>query len=449
MSNFIGFESIKWILAEKWESQAEACARKSLTALEIAAPNLWNWNFTVFSYVVTSLLDKRIFPAANMTGIHGCCAPSLWCLPDGCYTQGYAKLYSNYGWLSRKNDQVTTSYPVYTCYNNSLPNLLKSSNISLQNGLFSAKGHFSLYPNSSVSSPTALVVNIFGAECNNVEIVYCRHCNRNHTCPFGSSCITTKIGSPVSACYANCDSLKDKSCPRGYYCSSFVDISAGPFNCIPNTTANVNSWCSTHNFANNEDALTCKVNSATLQQQVSMSNSGKQTIILNTSYLLEPGFSLSKQYPYQASSQKCQFNSDCFDGNICTRDSCELSQGYCYNELVNASCDSILQNIRERIAPYIYHLYYLTNTDSHHEAFQLFMTQHGTESTVSFSDDWPYQTENLHFNFTFFGNVINQCYIGPNGLVMLPPLPPTVQWRAESYEVKYICIDIKYIEILT
>ena len=132
--------------------------------------------------------NDSLLQSINNTGISGCCAPSLWCNEEGCFTQGYSRFYSNYGWLSHENDHVNISSPVYTCYNYFQPQVLELFNASLSNRFFSAKGHFAPYPNTSLASPSPLSVSIFGTDCSDVEVTYCRTCNKQHTCPFGSTC---------------------------------------------------------------------------------------------------------------------------------------------------------------------------------------------------------------------------------------------------------------------
>ena len=243
--------------------------RKSFAPLDVTGSTTWAWNFTVLSYVVTTLLKLKILPTTNNTGISSCCAPSLWCDQGGCFTQGYSRYYTNYGWLSQKNGHLNTPNPVYTCYNYSRLQEIEFFNASLSNGLFAAKGHFAPYPNASLASPSELSVNIFGAECRDVEVTYCRHCdNKQFTCPFGSTCLSSPASSGSKSCYLNCDSPTDKSCPRGYFCHSY---SQGPYNCFPKTNLDVNSFCSGRNYLSNDDFLTCTVNSAQLQQQYPLS----------------------------------------------------------------------------------------------------------------------------------------------------------------------------------
>ena len=263
----IALEQVYWVVAEKWESHTEACIRKSLAPLEITGTIPWLWNFTVFSHIVATKLKQKILHSTNNTGISGCCAPSLWCSEGGCFTQGYSRFYSNYGWLSRENGHVNISSPVYTCYNYFQPQVLELFNASLSNRFFSAKGHFAPYPNASLASPSPLSVSIFGTDCNDVEVTYCRTFNKQHTCPFGSTCLYSATFFASKSCYVNCDSPTDLSCPRGFFCHSYSQSTTGPYNCFPNTSLDLNSWCSDRDYLHNNDLLTCQVNSAQLQQQ--------------------------------------------------------------------------------------------------------------------------------------------------------------------------------------
>ena len=44
--------------------------------------------------------------------------------------------------------------------------------------------------------------------------------------------------------------------------------------------------------------------------------------MLNVSLLLEEGTSFTDHIPVRVSAQRCKLDRDCFDGNLCTRDSC-------------------------------------------------------------------------------------------------------------------------------
>ena len=55
------------------------------------------------------------------------------------------------------------------------------------------------------------------------------------------------------------------------------------------------------------------------------------------------------------------------------------SSGYCFSELTNASasCDSISKSVRDRVAPFVYHLHYALSNSTMHRRFRDFMLHRG------------------------------------------------------------------------
>jgi hypothetical protein len=194
----------------------------------------------------------------------------------------------------------------------------------------------------------------------------------------------------------------------------------------PNAASQGNA-CTSVDVENNVDILTCQVNEAQLQQQQQLYlENGPSSTLLNVSVAsLDNSFAISRSFPIASLplSLQCSRAQDCFDGNICTMDSCVA--GNCVSEIVNTSCASIPASIRENVAPYTYHTFYLSNTTSQHNSFVLFMLERGTGSKIAASSSTaeyaPSEIVPLNFTFVYFGNLLNTLSLNCNGVISLPP----------------------------
>jgi len=140
---------------------------------------------------------------------------------------------------------------------------------------------------------------------------------------------------------------------------------------------------------------------------------------------------------YNPITQNCNKDSDCFDENFCTIDTCINATSLCSNELVSWSCDSILQSIRENLTPFVYHTFIIHQTERLHNSFSAFMLKEGTLSSVSYHDDGPFQRVSLNFVFNYFGNLVSAVYISPNGVIFLPPMQKYTQYLTYTVLCSY------------
>ena len=132
----------------------------------------------------------------------------------------------------------------------------------------------------------------------------------------------------------------------------------------------------------------------------------------------------------------CIKDSDCFDGNLCTVDSC-LSTNICSHK-VDSNCNSVAQTTIERLAPYLYYSFSIPNINQN--AFVDYIRLKGALSSVSYVDEYPLDRVKLPFSFPFFGNLINQVLLSPNGGLILPPLG-----ECDSNAVNYFYLyDLMY-----
>jgi len=157
----------------------------------------------------------------------------------------------------------------------------------------------------------------------------------------------------------------------------------------------------------------------------------KSTTSLNVTISSDNLFVVGKQ-SYTPIEQKCKQDSDCFDENLCTKDTCNVSTGLCANELMSDFCDSISQSIRENLSPFVYHTFTIYQTIKLHDYFSSFMLKKGKMSTVSYVDDGPFQRVQLRFVFNFFGNLVTEVFISPNGAIFMPPMQSPTEYQQFS-----------------
>lgn len=400
---------VHWITANPGESQADSCLRNGLDPLYMGDYDL-NWNVTVFQDVVINILNRTIDNSNNPYGLRGCCAPGLWCDNGVCFTQGFDSEFSNYGWLSGD----TTSTPVYTCTTASTPAITLTAAIISEGTLTIAGTGFA----SSESTTSAYV---YGERCDSLETCNCWTCNAANTaCPPGHLCF--QYNSDYQPyCFLLCSGPEDTSCPCGQTCMrAFGEGASTTSLCITNTNyAEHVSTCShypnkaqcsaarayqtahvTESLDDDSYAVSMTVGSegAVLTQETSESNT------------LQDGF--------------CKSDTDCFDSNLCTTDTCNTGTALCSYTTVDG-CNSILPTITARQSPYMYYTYYshsaaVATTQASSVATLL---SDGTWSSVSGHDDYPLQEIALPFEVVFFGNLATTAYISANGQLALPPEP--------------------------
>ena len=109
----VSLSDIEWVISDRrGESYPQACQRRSLDTIPINHKNYFTWNESTFRHVVDEALGMQSLKVNY--GIEGCCVTGLWCFTnDTCFTQGYGRDFSNYGWLL--SDGTADARPVYSC----------------------------------------------------------------------------------------------------------------------------------------------------------------------------------------------------------------------------------------------------------------------------------------------------------------------------------------------
>jgi len=178
--------NFQWVVANLWESHAQACSRVRLSPTDKIIP--FDWNTTSINLLVKTLKFSN-------WSISSCCAPGLWCSPEShsCFTQSYGLYFENYGWLSGN----VSNRPVFSCGAPlppsaqlvSVTKVLQHGDFNIDNdlsdpSLFIAGAHFGLEENRTTMS-------IAGQDCNNLEICnhVCDYCGPKYSCAGDSECL--------------------------------------------------------------------------------------------------------------------------------------------------------------------------------------------------------------------------------------------------------------------
>lgn len=396
---------VHWVVAEQHESQVDACGRIGKISLLFRNEYL-PWNVEAFIDVVVNKLGRKVDRAAGSTGLLGCCVPGLWCGADGCFTQGYGPSFRNYGWLSN----VTQAFPVFACSNDTTSSTdLAITSQSFSKGKLIVSGKGFQWDESSIRT-------MIGSEvCYEPELCYseiCNVCSASNPCPVGSICLTF-AAEGTSFCFTSCEGLTDKSCPCDFSCYG-IKIGEGTdelFVCAPERLRSNGNLCSNHVAT---DELRCRAPG--MLQHPSLLSNKNTTMALS---IAGDGDSEAIGTVLTVTSV-CNSNSDCYDGNLCTIDKCEVG-GVCSYQPID-SCGSIPDATKERSAPYVYYSHFSRNNS---ELFAFFVTQMdllGDASPAEKLDDYPLTYVNLPFKIVYFGNLVTKAAISPNGVVGLEPL---------------------------
>jgi len=399
-------QNATWVIAESGETQIQACTRINLAPLYMGDIDLV-WNTSSLQSVV-NLLNRKSY--SENGGLDGCCAPGLWCDDETCFTQGFGNFFSNYGWLNNN----TVAHPVYTCLTGGASSgetvigkaTLKGGTLTVD-----GQGFSSTYDDSAAF--------VYNEACVDIETCNCMSCsNSADSCPAGYLCLSHYDMS--SYCFLECAGDGDESCPCGHTCSVvFGGGSDALYLCIPPNYSSYDSTCSQHT-----DHLTCRAPRAyqEVYQLESQSNSNKLEVSLTIN---NEGDLFDQGSAPDLSTGFCSSNADCLDGNLCTVDSCDTTTKLCAYTSV-PGCDSMVSTITTRNTPFMYYSYYAANQAiaGVQASSVTYLLNAGTTSSVQHEDDIPLQQLDLPFQITFFGNVVDQVYLSPNGLLALPPVRP-------------------------
>jgi hypothetical protein len=402
----VDFNSISFIPANSFQGHAQTCLLHNLQPLQLSSfivPG-FSWNASTVSYVVMVLLGKSLFSSSSQ-GLTGCCAPGLWCKKDTnqCFTSSFGSSFSNYGWLTNDNNSV----PYFSCWDPvssgfsallSFPVEVGSATTSLDSSQLQLRG-------INFGNQDDLAVSLLGQSCSNLEVGYCKSCASSGDCPVGQTCFTA-MDSGKSYCTPLCAGNHDTSCPCNQVCYSTrnsADLLTSL--CLP--LKGYSTFCSA---VEDLDYLFCNANNAmysTYATSSTVDNFEVATSLQGVSY----------SQPSSLTTMHCSSNHQCFDGNICTTDSCELGKCH-YQRVIN--CSSIEQSIREQYTPYNYNPYILSSSSIQSSYFSDIL-RYGKLSKTSNTTLQGSETIRLPWSTLYFGNLINQASIVPFGLLSLPP----------------------------
>lgn len=394
----VTWNDVHWIISTNiGESQTRTCQSSGLQPIDMDSLNII-WNETIYTHVVENFLQRNISKIGNSFGIQGCCAPSLWCRGNICYTQSFGSQYINYGWLASDS----TSQPVYTCWN-ATPSELSETAVVINRATISSSQLF-FYGSGFGDNTYELNIPLNSSRCRNAAFCGCEACSgSSHICPIGSSCFfTSSVG---YFCYPLCAGNGDKACSCGRTCKSTSNVFGDAVSlCLPSDFSDITTCA-----ANGGQEIMCNA-SDTLY-------SLSQSTTLELSMVIDAGGDYA--YTDYTRSQNCTSDSVCHDGNPCTVDTCS-SSGVCSHTYVK-NCDSMPKGYEERYTPYVYNRFSINATLSDDQLNQLVnnITQGSDGSDVSSTDSSDAIT--LPFWVFFFGGLLNEIKIYGNGIIAFPP----------------------------
>lgn len=395
----ISTRNIMYKLAIVGESQATTCLRNKLLPVPKSFIYDSNWNYTTFNAVVKSLNQSISFNSRY--GIKGCCAPGMWCDKTGCFTQSYGS-FANFGFLNGNSE----ARPVYSCYSSSV------SNAIILNSDYAHSGKLIVNSLNLDSVEGSLSVSVAGESCDNLQFCnsnQCRSC-ASTSCPQDSECVLDS-GSPN--CYMYCSGPDDKSCPCGSYCDSVT-----LYNSLSKKLDSL-SLCTYSSFSA-VFGSTCPGNQMYDVVECQAPRAAQKSLSTQRSTLSVASDKAATMTTLNVQSTNlCFMDAHCFDGNICTIDSCQ--SGFCSYSSVNG-CDSTIQSVRERVAPYTYSSYSQSSMYSKHLEYESQLTNNGRIIKVSSASPFQLQTVALSFNFNYFGVTVNSLTVNMDGSVSLPPI---------------------------
>jgi len=402
----VSLSDIEWVISDRrGESYPQACQRRSLDTIPINHKNYFTWNESTFRHVVDEVLGMQSLKVKY--GIEGCCVTGLWCFTnDTCFTQGYGRDFSNYGWLL--SDRMADARPVYSC----LASRDNADKITSWKRVESSAGsvvcdvslHGMELTLNSISDSVLLspssTAYIDGNACGSIEVCRSIACKSGEDCPSDSVCFESYCA-PI--CSVNIEG-GDMSCACDYKCtapSSTITIGV----CLPRYTSS------------DTNVLTCSSSKLVDTSWIMVDDRLSSTLSIVTDELHVYDITVDKKvHAY------CNSDVDCQDGDVCTEDTCDGDSGYCsYNFLPD--CDSTDPVVRERSTTFVYHSFYsAVETIAGYQSVAVsFLMNNGQFSPTSNVDDKPEQAIHLPFSFVFFNNIVDMAYISPNGMIILPP----------------------------
>ena len=450
MLNFT-LSKIFWILAQPFESQTESCKRENLLPLpssyiEELIPS-FQWNQTTVKDIVEEQLGYVLFEKGNeegLTGLYGCCASGLWCTPsDRCFTQRFGRLFDNYGWLSSAmNNTINSEFiPVYSCYKKDQPEQILSASITLIGKHLKILGR----DIASRNQTNSVVATVYGEQCSNYEFYNYQECgDHGEICERGSTCSCN--GNDDCKCFKTCANGYDTSCPRGFHCKYLktyqklrnqdYEIVKDFYICTPSGKVNT-------------DIIQCDVSRA-FQQQYIDNRTGKfifsdyvlkindVNTILDINISLAIGNkSITKKNNFGTSFGFCEIDSDCYDGNMCTLDVCNVASKLCeYTSSLGCTSNPTIYRSTFKanaIVPFLYKSFTFLENEHILSNFTHTVLKAGTKSTSSDLDDNPGRNYDLLFSFDFFGNKVKQIAIDPNGIIHLPPTDRCIESKCYPF----------------
>lgn len=428
-------QGFHWVLASPRDSHITSCRRNSLaptSPLETIP-----WGEDVLREVVAGL-GLRVVNASH--GLAGCCAPSLWCLPEGggCYTQSLQENFVNMHLPTMATGNMNIS-SVHTCVPVQPPGVAPGE-------LAYVEGKVSLnmaatQGESMVMSSDAIGMTMNGADCAAKDLCHtvCQTCTSSAHCPTGSICLGGN-------CFPFCSGLDDTSCPCSTACVQVnVRVTVTGYLpthlCAPPGLSCQDYWPGGTSTSGNMQCHTPSVYSQIYrggggeeEEWVELTPNDQQRVSLRVDD--RAGVFSSSLAPLLCSEDK-----DCFDMDRYTSDTCY--QGVCnYTKTENvtspekdsqqtdddaaavavaASYGSAFSHVRDRTTPYSYVWFLLSGQEAAQSSFEQELLLKGTESSVSAVDDFPVQYFDLDFSLDFFGNRVDEVGVNPNGIVSLPP----------------------------
>jgi len=415
----VSLSDIEWVVSDrKGESYPQACQRRSLDTLPINNNSYFTWNESTFRRVVDEMLGMQSWKYNY--GIEGCCVTGLWCFTNNtCFTQGYGRDFSNYGWLL--SDGTADARPVYSCIA-SRDNAYKFNSWKSLQTVESSAGlvvcdislnGMELTLNSSTDSDAVLLspsstAYIGGNACGNIEVCRSIACKGDEDCPVSNMCFENYCA-PICSVYIE---KGDMSCACDYTCTAPSSTSTFGV-CLPRSTGV------------GTNVMTCNSSKLVDTSWIMVDGRVSTTLSIVTDQLQVHDITVdNKAHAY------CNSDVDCQDGDVCTEDKCDMDRRYCsYSFLPN--CDSTDPVIRERSTTFAYHSFYsaVEAIASNQSVAVSFLMRNGQLSSTSNVDGKPEQAIHLPFSFVFFNNIVDMAYISPKGMIILPPHDCDRMWK--------------------
>lgn len=422
---------IIYALALKGESQTETCLRN--LGLPVPKSNIdpISWDFAKLEAVAASL--NRSVALSASYGIKGCCSPGMWCDQSGCFTHSYGT-FANFGWLNGNNSSV----PVFSCFLTS-----KVSAPSISYAVYDS-GQLTLAGTNFLADSDTTSISIGTESCDFLSICNSHQCRKcpNNLCPVDSVCLLDGNG---ASCYMYCGGSSDAACPCGSFCD-VVEVGYAGYRRVSLSlctyqyfSAYGGSTCAS--FGNyGETTIKCQSPRASQATAIKATSGVSLSIATGAQHL-----PASKQQNLPPSAW-CQSKSDCFDGNICTADTCV--NGFCRYVSV-PGCDSIPQSTRERTAPYVYNMYSQISKALQQSNFESQMQNLGSVHVINSDSNFIISTLVLPFKFSYFGTVVKSLSVMASGVINLPPVPARdCLGNARTSSVSYVFLLVLVVNFL-